>query len=159
MTYTNLLHICALISEACNTSIWTCILLQWIWGTQNTNNLQLDSHSLSLFVEIWPPLHSACFLPSFVISHGSFPRAHSPSYFWRILMKSRDALSFSTEMVFVILSAGFFFMLIFTKSINLSSITHWRILWYLTSMCFILLWYLWSLARWIALWLSQWTLT
>jgi len=52
-------------------------------------------------------------------------------------MKFRDALNFSTGMVFVIMSAGFF-VLIFTKSINLSSITHWRIL-YLTSMCFILL--------------------
>ena len=28
---------------------------------------------------------------------------------------------------------------------------------YLTSMCLVRLWYLWYLARWIALWLSQWT--
>jgi len=41
-----------LISEAYNTSTWTFILLQWIWGTQNTNNLHLDSCSFSPFVEI-----------------------------------------------------------------------------------------------------------
>ena len=29
-----------LISEACKTSTWSCILLQWIWDTQNTNNMQ-----------------------------------------------------------------------------------------------------------------------
>jgi len=52
-----------------------------------------------------------------------------------------------------------FLMLIIIKSITLSSMTHWRILWYLTSMCFICLWYMWFLARWIALWLSQWTRT
>jgi len=74
-------------------------------------------------------------------------------------MKFIDALNFSTGMVFVIMFAEFFFVLIFTKSITLSSTTYWRILWYLTSMCFIRLWYLWSLARWIALWLSQWTRT
>ena len=66
-------------------------------------------------------------------------------------MKFRDALNFSTGIVFVIISVGFFFVLIFTKLITLSSTTHWRILWYLTSMCFIHLWYMWSLARWITL--------
>jgi len=42
-------------------------------------------------------------------------------------MKFRDALNFYTGIVFGIISAGFFFMLIFTKSITLSSMTHWRI--------------------------------
>jgi len=107
----------------------------------------------------WPLLHSPSFLPLFVTSHGSLPRALSPLYLWRILMKLRDALNFSIGTVFVIISAGFFFVLIFTKSFTLLSTTHWRILWYLTSMCFVRLWYLWSLARWITLWLSQWTRT
>jgi len=66
-------------------------------------------------------------------------------------MKFRDALDFSIGMVFVIISTGIFFVLIFTKSIILSSTIHWGILWYLTSMCFVRLWYLWSLARLIAL--------
>jgi len=103
--------------------------------------------------------HSSCFLPFFVTSHGSLPKARSPSYLWRTLMKFRDALNFSTGMVFVIISAGFFFVLIFTKSINLSSMTHWCILWYLTSICYVLLWYMWSFARWITLWLLQWSWT
>jgi len=50
-----------------------------------------------------------------------------------------------------------FFVLIFTKSITLSFTTHWHILWYVTSMCFARLWYMYSLVRWIALWLFQWT--
>ena len=107
----------------------------------------------------WYLLHSSCFLPSFVTSHGSLSRARSSLYLWRILMKFRDVLNFSTGMVFVIISAGFFFVLIIIKSIILSSTTHWCILWYLTSMCFVRLWYLWSLARWIVLWLSQWSWT
>jgi len=107
----------------------------------------------------WPLLHSPSFHPPVVTSHDSLPRARSPFYLWRTLMKFRDTLNFSTGMVFVIISAEFFFMLIFIKSITLSSMTHWHILWYLTSMCFVRLWYLWSLARWIALWLSQWTRT
>ena len=41
-----------LISEVCKISTWTWILLQWIWGTQNTNNLHFDSCSLSSFVKI-----------------------------------------------------------------------------------------------------------
>ena len=39
------------------------------------------------------------------------------------------------------------------------STTQWRILWYLTSMCFVCLWYMWSLARCITLLLSQQTWT
>jgi len=104
----------------------------------------------------WPPLHSLCFFP-FVTSHGSLLRARYLLYFWRTLMKFRDPLNFSTLMVFVIMSAGFFFILIFTKSITLSCMIHWHTLWSLTSMCFVSLWYPWSLIRWIALWLSQWT--
>ena len=83
-------------------------------------------------------LASLLFLP-FVTSHGSLPRAHSSLYLWRILMKFRDTLNI-TGMIFGIISVGFFFVLIFTKSITLSSMTHSRTLWYLTSMCFVRLW-------------------
>jgi len=103
-----------------------------------------------------PLLYSPCFLPPFVTSHGFLSRARSPLYLWRSLMKFRDALNFSIRMVFVIISAGFFFVLTFTKLISLSSMTHWRI----SHQCALsALWYLWSLTRWIALWLSQWTRT
>ena len=78
----------------------------------------------------WPPL--------FMMSHSSLLRVHSSPYLWRILMKFRDALNFSTEMVFIIISAGFFIVLIFTKSITLSSTTHWCILWNITSMLHLL---------------------
>ena len=37
----------------------------------------------------WPLLHSPSFLPLFVTSHGSLPRAHSPLYLWRTLVKFR----------------------------------------------------------------------
>jgi len=39
-------------------------------------------------------------------------------------MKFRDALNFSVEMIFVIMFAEFFFVLVFTKSIILSSTTY-----------------------------------
>jgi len=143
-----------MISNACNTSTWSLILLQWIWDIQNTNNLHLSSLFIESLRKNWPLLHSSYFLSPFLTSHCSLSRIRSLLYLWRILMKFRDALNFSTGMIFIIMSAGFFFVLIFTKSINLSSTTHWRILWYLTSVCFILLWYLWSFTRWIALWLS-----
>jgi len=38
-------------------------------------------------------------------------------------MKFKDGLNFITWMVFVIMSAGFFFVLIFTKSIIFSAMT------------------------------------
>jgi len=107
----------------------------------------------------WSPLHSPCFLPPFVTSYDSLPRTHSLPYLWRTLMKFRDTLNFSTMMVFVIMSAEFFFVLIFTKSIILSSTTHWYILRYITSMYFVRLWCLRFLVRWITFWLSQWTRT
>ena len=47
----------------------------------------------------WLPLHSPCFLPLFVTSHGSLPRAYFSLYLWRMLMKFRDALNFSSRMV------------------------------------------------------------
>ena len=54
----------------------------------------------------WPLLHSRSFLPTFVTSHGSLPRARPSLYLWRILMKYRDALNFFTRMVFLIISAA-----------------------------------------------------
>jgi len=101
------------------------------------------------FVEIG--LHTINKLISpFMTSHGSLPRAHSPPYLWRTLMKLRDALNFSTEMVFVIMSARFFFVLIFTKSI-FSTTTQLRTC--DTSHQYAL--FAWSLARCITLWVSQ----
>jgi len=100
------------------------------------------------------PFHSLCSL-SFCDFTWLPPKSSSPLYLWRTLMKFRVALNFSAGMVFVIMSARFFFVLIFTKSINLSSTTHWHILWYLTSICFILLWYLWSFTRWITLYHNE----
>jgi len=100
-----------------------------------------------------------CAFSSFMTSHGSLPRVCSPPYLWRTLMKFINALNISTGIVLVIMSVRFFFVLIFIKSITLSSTTQWHILRYLTSMCFVLLWYLWFLAKWIALWLSQWIRT
>ena len=52
----------------------------------------------------WHSFYSSCFLSPFVTLHDSLSRSHSPPYFWRILMKFRDALNFSTGMVFVIMS-------------------------------------------------------
>ena len=95
-----------LICEACNTSTLTWIFFQWIWGTQNTNNFHLDLCSFSLFVEISIHFIRLTFSP-FVTSHGFLLRACSSLYFWRILIKFRDALNFSTGMVFIIISAGF----------------------------------------------------
>jgi len=107
----------------------------------------------------WFLLHSRCFSSPFVTSHGSLPWAHLSLHLWRTLKKFKDAMNFSTRMVFVIISVGFFFVMIFIKLITLSSPTHWHVLWYLASMYFIRLWYLWSLVRWIVFWLSQWTRT
>ena len=96
----------------------------------------------------WPLFHSSCFLSPFCdltwLPHKS-PFSTLPL---KTLMKFRDALNFFTGMVFVIISTGFFFVLIFTKSTTLLSTTHWRILWYM-----------WSFARWITLWLLQWSWT
>ena len=58
------------------------------------------------------PSHHQIGSSSFVTSHGSLPRAHSPFYLWRTLMKFIDALNFYTRMVFIIMSVGFFFVLI-----------------------------------------------
>ena len=150
-------HPC-LICKACNTSTWTWILLQWIWGTPNTNNLYLDLCSLSPSVEMASTSFTFLSLP-FMTSHDSLPRAHSSLYYWRTLMKFRDSLNFSTRMIFIILSAGFFFVLIFTKWSpyypRLTGVS------YDTShqCASSALWYLWFLARWITLLLSQWIRT
>ena len=57
--------------------------------------------------------------PLFVTSHGSLPSVRSSFYLWRILLKFRDTLNFSTGIVFVIISARFFFELIFIILITL----------------------------------------
>jgi len=51
------------ISEACNTSILSLILLQWIWDNQNTNKLRLHSCSLSPFIEIGLSFIHRAFFP------------------------------------------------------------------------------------------------
>jgi len=93
-------------------------------------NLRHPKHRQSplwlIFIESpcrnWPH-HSPSFLSHFVTSYGFLLRVYSPLYLWRTWIKFRDALNFSTGMIFVIMSAGFFFVLIFTKSITLSYTT------------------------------------
>ena len=143
-----------LISEAYNTSTWIFILLQWIWGTQNTNNLHLDSCSLSPFIEIGLLFIHLAFSP-----FCDFTLLPLKSLFTTLPLKNLNEVQRCSELLHQdglrYHICWFFFVLIFTKSVTLSSTTHWRILWYLTSMCFVCLWYMWSLARCIALWLSQ----
>ena len=70
----------------------------------------------------WPPLHLPCFLSSFVTSHGSLPKTvlhlTCEEHWW-----SSEMLRTSPRMAFIIISVEFFFVLIFTKLIILSSMT------------------------------------
>ena len=127
------------------------------YDTQNTNNLLLDSCSLSSFVKI-----NICFIvlsPLFCDFTWRPPKRS----FSTLSLENLNEVQRCSELLHQDglrhLFVGFFFMLIFTKSIKLSSTTHWHILWYLTLMCFVLLWYMWSLVRWLALWVSQWIWT
>jgi len=144
--------------EACNKSTWTWIPFQWIWGTPNTNNILFDSCSLSPSIEIGLRFNRLVFSYFF-----GFTWLPPKSPFVTLSLENLNEVQRCSELLHRDSLHHYIrwilFVLIFTKSITLSSTTHWRILWYLTSMCFILLWYPWSLARWIALWLSQWTRT
>ena len=126
------------------------------WGTKNTNNLYLDSCSLSLLVEIRH--HHISFSPPFSFFIWIPPK----SSFATLPLKNLDEVQRCSELLhrvglhhirWILLRADLY------QIDHLIYITHWRILWNLTLMCFVRLWYLWSLARWITLWLSQWTRT
>jgi len=81
-----------------------------------------------------------------VTSRGSLPRAHFHLTFgepwWNLEM-----LRTSPPDGFCHHVDGFFSILILIKSITFSTVTHWRIMWYHTSMCFVCLWYMQYLAR------------
>jgi len=106
-----------LICEACNTFTWTWILLQWIRGTPNTNNLHLDSCSLNPFVEIGLRFIRVAFSP-----FCDFTLLPPNCSFTTLPLEDLDEVQRCSELLhrdgFVIIFVGFFFVLIFTKSIT-----------------------------------------
>ena len=83
-----------LISEGCNTSIWFLILLQWIWDTQNINNLQLDSCSLTSFVKI-----GLCFIHRVFSSFCDFTWLPLESPFSSLPLKNLDEIQWCFELL------------------------------------------------------------
>ena len=142
---------CLVFSNECEApkirTIFTLTHMPWVSCRNWPSHHHISFFSPFCFFTWLPPksIFSTLFLKNslllFVSSHGSLPRVHSPPYLWRTLMKLRDALNFFTGMVFVIMSARFFFVMIFTMSITFFTMTQWCILWYLTSMCLICLWF------------------
>jgi len=113
------------------------------------------THIPWVFCRNLPSHHQISFSPPLC----DFTRHSLKSSFSILFLKNIDEVQRCSELlhwiIFVIMSSEFFFILILIKSITISTTPHWNILCYLTSMYFIRLWYMWSLARCITLWLSQ----
>ena len=74
-------------------------------------NLYLDSLFIGSLRRNWHLLHSPYFLPLLWLHIVPSQELFSLLRLWRTLIKFKDALNFSTVMVFVIISAGFFVVL------------------------------------------------